>query len=211
MDRITGRPMEAFLKTATPQARQRAGDLLAISFHDMFYRQRALHADPHAGNYLFRTDGSVGILDFGCVKRFDSYWVAEYARMARAIVEKRRTDFFPLARALDILGPGAPESEEVLWKLSQTVCYPLTQPRYQCGTDEDNVLIQVRRQVPGVLRHPNLRSPRQIVFLHRALGGIYNMLRLVGHETDYGSLFRRHTAHAIAVAEGRVEDGSLVA
>jgi predicted unusual protein kinase regulating ubiquinone biosynthesis (AarF/ABC1/UbiB family) len=211
MDRLTGRPMSEFLKTATPQARARAGDLLAVSFHDMFYRQRALHADPHAGNYLFRPDGGVGILDFGCVKRFDPYWVGQYARMAQAIVEGRAADFFPLARALDILGPGTPESEEVLWQLSQTVCHPLTLPSYRCGTDEDNVLITVRRQVPGVLRHPNLRSPRQIVFLHRALGGIYNMLRLLGHEMDYGSMFRRYSDHAIAVSEGRVEDYSPVA
>ena len=27
-----------------------------------------LHADPHPGNYRFNTDGTVGVLDFGCVK-----------------------------------------------------------------------------------------------------------------------------------------------
>jgi len=211
MDRLTGRPMGEFLKIATPEAKARAGNLLAESFHDMFYRQRALHADPHAGNYLFRADGGVGILDFGCVKRFDPYWTGQYARMASAIVEARKGDFFPIARNLDILGPGTPESEEVLWRLSQTVCYPLTLDSYRCGTAEDNIMMDVRRQVPGVLRHPNLRSPREIVFLHRALGGIYNMLRLLGHEMNYGAMFHRYTNHAIAVSEGRVEDFSPVA
>ncbi|MFT5685436.1 MAG: putative unusual protein kinase regulating ubiquinone biosynthesis (AarF/ABC1/UbiB family) [Myxococcota bacterium] len=211
MDRLTGRPMTEFLKIATPEAKTRAGNLLAESFHDMFYRQRALHADPHAGNYLFRSDGGVGILDFGCVKRFDLYWTGQYARMAQAIVDARQADFYPLARGLEILGPGTPESESVLWRLSQTVCYPLTQSSYRCGTPEDNVMMEVRRQVPGVLRHPNLRSPREIVFLHRALGGIYNMLRLLGHEMNYSAMFRRYTDHAIAVAEGRVEDFSPVA
>jgi predicted unusual protein kinase regulating ubiquinone biosynthesis (AarF/ABC1/UbiB family) len=28
----------------------------------------AFHADPHWGNYLFRPDGTVGLVDFGCVK-----------------------------------------------------------------------------------------------------------------------------------------------
>ncbi|MDG1479984.1 MAG: AarF/ABC1/UbiB kinase family protein [Myxococcota bacterium] len=211
MDRLTGRPMSEFLKIATPEAKSRAGNLLAQSFHDMFYRQRALHADPHAGNYLFRADGGVGILDFGCVKRFDPYWTGQYARMASAIVEARKDDFFPIARDLDILGPGTPASEEVLWRLSQTVCYPLTLDNYRCGTAEDNIMLDVRRQVPGVLRYPNLRSPREIVFLHRALGGIYNMLRLLGHEMNYGAMFHRYTNHAIAVSEGRVEDFSPVA
>ena len=29
-----------------------------------------LHADQHPGNYLFQEDGSIGLVDFGCVKRF---------------------------------------------------------------------------------------------------------------------------------------------
>ena len=36
----------------------------------MAYVQRAVHADPHGGNYLFQQDGAIGILDFGCVKRY---------------------------------------------------------------------------------------------------------------------------------------------
>ena len=28
-----------------------------------------LHADPHWGNYLFGDDGTIGLVDFGCVKR----------------------------------------------------------------------------------------------------------------------------------------------
>ncbi|MEC7948035.1 MAG: AarF/ABC1/UbiB kinase family protein, partial [Myxococcota bacterium] len=79
MDRLTGAPLDDFLAQATPEARQRAGDTLVETFHDMVYRLRAVHADPHAGNYLFQRDGTVGLLDFGCVKRFDVYWMGRYA------------------------------------------------------------------------------------------------------------------------------------
>lgn len=210
MDRLTGMPLDDFVKRASPEARQRAGDLLMASFHDMFYRLRTLHADPHAGNYLFRADGSIGILDFGCVKRFELYWVASYARMARALVGGDRPTFFAGVRELGVLTAGSAESEEVLWELGRTICRPLIAPWYVCGTDEDDVLIQVRRRVTGVLRYPNLRSPRQIIFLHRTLGGIYSMLRKLGHASNYGAVFDKHTAYAIAVAEGRIADGAPV-
>ena len=36
------------------------------------YRFRLFHGDPHPGNYVFHDDGSVSILDFGCIKRFES-------------------------------------------------------------------------------------------------------------------------------------------
>ncbi len=34
-------------------------------------RSGPFHADPHSGNYLFHDDGSVSVLDFGSVKRFE--------------------------------------------------------------------------------------------------------------------------------------------
>ena len=32
-------------------------------------RLRAFHADQHPGNFLFQSDGRIGLVDFGCVKR----------------------------------------------------------------------------------------------------------------------------------------------
>ena len=51
-------------------------------------RLRAFNADPHPGNYLFRRDGSVVFLDFGCVKRFDADQVAQMQDLARAAVRQ---------------------------------------------------------------------------------------------------------------------------
>lgn len=35
-----------------------------------FYHFGVIHGDPHLGNYTFRKDGSINILDFGCVRKF---------------------------------------------------------------------------------------------------------------------------------------------
>ena len=37
---------------------------------------KAVHADHHPGNYLFRPDGGMGLVDFGSVKRF-SFEISE--------------------------------------------------------------------------------------------------------------------------------------
>jgi predicted unusual protein kinase regulating ubiquinone biosynthesis (AarF/ABC1/UbiB family) len=51
-----------------------------------------VQADPHPGNYRFNSDGSVGFVDFGCVKvlpeRDRHPWVA----MTRAAIEERIED-----------------------------------------------------------------------------------------------------------------------
>lgn len=210
MDRLTGRSLGDFVKTASPEAKQRAGDLLTVSFHDMFYRQRALHADPHGGNYLFRPDGGVGILDFGCVKRFDVYWVGHYAQMAHALVYKDRDTFIKEAGQIGILREGPAESQELLWRFGQTICHPLQVASYTCGVGDQDVMREVRHMTPQILRFPNLRSPREIVYLHRSLSGIYSMLRDLGHTHTYNATFTAYTRHAIRVAAGEIAEGSSV-
>ncbi|WP_108920571.1 ABC1 kinase family protein [Mycobacterium montefiorense] len=58
-----------------------------------FRHANLLHADPHPGNYRFNSDGTVGFLDYGCVKvlpeRQRWLWVA----MVRALIERREHDY----------------------------------------------------------------------------------------------------------------------
>lgn len=210
MDRVTGAPLDDFLDNASDEAKKRAGDTLVEVFHDMVYRLRAVHADPHPGNYLFQRDGTVGLLDFGCVKRFDVYWMGRYASMARGIVLDDRAAFVGNAQELDILRGEDPEDIDLVWELAGHICTPLLVDHYRCGGLDDDVLPAVKALVPKVLARPNLRGPGDLVFLHRSLGGTYNMLRRLEHSYDYRGLFLRHTRHAVDVAAGRTEDGSLV-
>jgi len=97
MTKMPGRHLDAFLAGRPPQ---RLRDTVGSRLFELFYYQliavEALHADPHWGNYLFGDDGTIGLIDFGCVKRFsavslrqlkDSYLYqgrtdsAEYRRM----------------------------------------------------------------------------------------------------------------------------------
>lgn len=52
------------------------------------YRHASLfHADPHPGNYRFGADGTVGFVDFGCVKVLAEHQRQQIVTMARAAVE----------------------------------------------------------------------------------------------------------------------------
>ena len=50
----------------------RIGYRLMESYHFELRVVRAFHADPHPGNYLFSEDGTIGLVDFGCVKHCSS-------------------------------------------------------------------------------------------------------------------------------------------
>jgi len=74
MSFVEGRTLSSFLETKPSQSLR---DLMGARLVELFEVQchlKALHADPHPGNYLFQPNGSIGMIDFGCVKRFTLDW-----------------------------------------------------------------------------------------------------------------------------------------
>ncbi|MCP4130776.1 MAG: AarF/ABC1/UbiB kinase family protein [bacterium] len=68
--RIDGLHLEEWLETGPSQdLRNYYGQLLVDVFTETVYNKKFFHADPNLGNYLFRDDKKLGIIDFGCVER----------------------------------------------------------------------------------------------------------------------------------------------
>lgn len=69
MSRMPGERLDDFLKSNPSQAlRDQIGERLVQFFFFQVFKALALHADPHPGNYLFNPDGTISLVDFGCVK-----------------------------------------------------------------------------------------------------------------------------------------------
>jgi hypothetical protein len=70
MSFIEGVPLRSFLMEKPSAAiRNLVGERLVEMYHTQLHWLKALHADHHPGNFLFRSDGRIGLIDFGCVKR----------------------------------------------------------------------------------------------------------------------------------------------
>jgi hypothetical protein len=56
-----------------PKGPERDGllELFVDTYAWMFHDLNELHADPHPGNFVLGADGTLAILDFGCVKKCD--------------------------------------------------------------------------------------------------------------------------------------------
>jgi len=71
MSRVPGQPLSDFLTGRQPQQlRDLIGSRLMALFSFQIHRVHAIHADPHPGNYLVHDDGRIGLVDFGCIKKF---------------------------------------------------------------------------------------------------------------------------------------------
>jgi predicted unusual protein kinase regulating ubiquinone biosynthesis (AarF/ABC1/UbiB family) len=76
MSLIEGEHIDRFLsRRPTQRQRDELGERLTALYYFQVLRLEAFHADPHWGNYLFGSDGSIGLVDFGAVKRLPSAFV----------------------------------------------------------------------------------------------------------------------------------------
>jgi len=118
-EHLNGQTLNEWLKTG-PDPGER--DLVAQTLQDLFifglYRLHRIHADPNPGNFIVSDDARVGLVDFGCVKRFDPKFVALYGELPHAALHGEREDYLRLLKALRIAGPDiGPEVEEEMFQV----------------------------------------------------------------------------------------------
>ena len=203
MGRLPGVPLQPFVREASAELRQLAGENLAGVFLEQVFVHRMLHADPHPGNYLFASDGRVGMVDFGCVKRFDEHWIAAYARAVNGALDKDRDAVLQAVRDIGSWQGDSAGAAEVIWQFCETVVAPWRRGVYRIGRDSDDLVRRVQPIVTELLKFPEVEAPRDILLLHRTLGGLYSMARELDVCCDWEPIIRKHTDYAIAVASGR--------
>jgi hypothetical protein len=139
-------------KSHSQEDKDRLATHMFRAWYVPFYSYGVIHGDPHLGNYTVRPDGSVNLMDFGCVRIFPPRFVRGSIELYRALM----TD--DMARAV-----AAYED----WGLTEGMVEGHGREMAQ------NVFGELRR-MGGV------RPPREFVFMDRAaigLGAVFIHLR----------------------------------
>ena len=90
MSWLDGAPLLDFRET-TAEERNAVARHMFNAWYVPFYRYGVLHGDPHLGNYTVRPDGAVNLLDYGCIRVFESRFVRGVIDLYRAVRDEDRT------------------------------------------------------------------------------------------------------------------------
>jgi predicted unusual protein kinase regulating ubiquinone biosynthesis (AarF/ABC1/UbiB family) len=140
-----------------------------------------LHADPHPGNYCFGLDGTVGFVDFGCVKVLPEPQRRSFLRMFRAAVEKRKNDLYCLMLESGFLTPDSALSADDVSQWWAGLCYELLAHQPATFTADTT-----RRATQGLVAfsadHPIRRMlvPDDFVFVNRLFLSINTICGALG-------------------------------
>jgi predicted unusual protein kinase regulating ubiquinone biosynthesis (AarF/ABC1/UbiB family) len=93
MEHIEGKHLEAFLATNPSQeTRNEFAKKMLRAWYRMLYAGRTLYADFHPGNFIFMTDGRLGVIDFGCMLELDDTLWDLFRKMDRPLTTGRPED-----------------------------------------------------------------------------------------------------------------------
>jgi predicted unusual protein kinase regulating ubiquinone biosynthesis (AarF/ABC1/UbiB family) len=181
MSWLDGEPLLNW-KGRTQEEKDRLAVNMFRAWYVPFYSYGVIHGDPHLGNYTVRPDGSVNLMDFGCVRIFPPRFVRGSIELYRALM----TDDVDRAVAAYQDWGFSGLSREMIVVLNRWAAFlygPLMDDRPRRLTEgmADGHGRDMAQNVFGELRRMGgVRPPREFVFMDRAaigLGAVFIHLR----------------------------------
>jgi len=181
MSFIEGQHLQEFLKTdPTQEERNHYGQMLWNFFHDQVDQRDFIHADTHPGNFMITPEGDLGVIDFGCVKKFPVKFTRNYMSLLPHHLEKSVEEIKELYIKLDIVreNPDDPEKEEYFFKYCKKYGDIFAQPyqddSFDFGSTNFNKKIKRFAKNAPLMNEP--RGDKNFLFSTRMHTGLYNLL-----------------------------------
>jgi predicted unusual protein kinase regulating ubiquinone biosynthesis (AarF/ABC1/UbiB family) len=155
------------------------------------------NADPHPGNYLFQSDGSVTFLDFGCIQPIESDRLDAARDLHRAALS-RDEDAFKRAAAVILQSRGG--SYEAAATAYSRLCFePVFASPFRITTAYATSLVREISTVKEQLFAKDqsfVQLPSGMLFMNRLQFGFYSVLARLDVTVDYAEVERRFLAEA---------------
>ncbi len=183
---LPGLHLDAWLATGPSQAaRDRAAQALADALTASLHGEGRVHVDPNPGNALFSPDGSVGLLDFGCVRDFPADLVARRTRVLRGLLDGDDEGVLDEYLALGVVPDrsrqrAAEHRRRWLPGLEEWLVRPLRSEVFDFAADAE--FAAQGRELFATLasdRTP-VTLPRTFVYLDRTCYGLYRTFTAMG-------------------------------
>lgn len=195
---------------AVQRLSQARRDRLSRHALDLFFREffdwGVVQTDPHFGNYKVRLDDDgndqLVLLDFGATREFAPRFLGSYYDVVAGALERNAQQLIDGAVGIDLLRRDSPQSvfdafAEVgmlmIEPFSQTPPPELTTPEGAYRWGASDLPARVSRAVSQAAISRWFRiPPREIVFLHRRMGGVFVLLAVLNAEVAGRELLQHY-------------------
>ncbi len=186
MDWLDGLHLKEFLETNPSQeARNSIGQLLWDFYDFQIHTLMQVHADPHPGNFLMRADGTLGVIDFGCVKVIPPFFYENYFALLNPQTIEDAATTEQIFYNLEFIVPQDTDADKALFtelftKMIHLLGQPFASATFDFGNDAYfEEIYGFADQLANMeqLRNSKVaRGAKDGLYINRTYFGLYSML-----------------------------------
>ena len=173
------------MKTDLHQAsRDRIASILNEIVLKSLYELQCIHADPNPGNFIISDDLKVGLVDFGCVKKFDSKFVEDYRQLFRVVESENEEAYFNLLQKMNLVGgeidlAAKEEIFKLLYKVGRWVHGFYAEEYFDFAANPD-FISEGKKLIQKFFKYKkHFRGNPEFVFLDRTRYGLFRIFELL--------------------------------
>ena len=186
MDWMPGKHLKEFMRTHPSQeVRNKIGQALWDFYDFQIHTLKTVHADPHPGNFLMQADGTLGIIDFGCVKVIPEDFYSKYFILLNPDLFRNAQRTREVFYELEFIVPeDTPEEMEFFSDIFQTMISLLGRPFHTDIFDfsDDTYFREIYEFSDRIAKIKELRESKSArgsqhsLYINRTYFGLYSIL-----------------------------------
>ena len=204
MEWLEGAHLKEYLKTNPDQQTRNLIGQRLWEFYDFQVNElKAIHADPHPGNFLFYENGDIGVIDFGCIKRIPIDFYHNYFQLLNPSYQKDDELLMELFYKLEfIYEDDTPETKKLFFGLFKEIMFLLIQPFKEGDFDFSNKdyldrLYELGDELKSrkdIRKNGAARGSRHILYINRTYFGLFTLLYELGANVETSTSFNFNKA-----------------
>lgn len=187
MEWLGGMHMKEFLNTnPTQEIRNQVGQALWDFYNFQQHELRAVHADPHPGNFLITPEGKLGVIDFGCIKEMPADFYNPFFSLTSTDMLQDRDKTIIAFRELEMIRENDNASQiEFFYQVYKEMIELFAQPylKKTFNFSEKGYFDKLYNYGERIAKMPEFKQARGVkhfIYVNRTNFGLYNMLGELG-------------------------------
>lgn len=183
MDWMEGLHLKEFLATNPSQKlKNKIGQALWDFYNFQQHELRAVHADPHPGNFLITPDEKLAVIDFGCIKELPDDFYRPFFGLIFPDLMKDKTATIKAFRQLEMIQPNDDKKQiEFYYKAYKEMITLFASPYISKTFDfsKPEFFEELYAYGEKIATMPEFKQPRGVkhfIYVNRTNFGLYTLL-----------------------------------
>jgi predicted unusual protein kinase regulating ubiquinone biosynthesis (AarF/ABC1/UbiB family) len=189
MDWLEGKHLREFLATnPSQQLRNKIGQALWDFYNFQQHELRAVHADPHPGNFMITADDKLGVIDFGCIKEMPDDFYYPFFSLTSTNLFDNKAETIKAFRKLEMILPNdTPAQIEFYYTIYKQMISLFAKPYMSATFDFGKAaffdeLFGFGEKVSKMSEFKQARGVKHFIYVNRTNFGLYNILHELNAE-----------------------------